>query len=156
MGASGAVDDARTVSRSVRVEASPAVVFDLLTDPARHSEFDGSGTLRGSLSAPERLRLGSRFGMRMRIGLPYTIRNTVVEFEQDRLIAWRHFNGHRWRYELEPSEAGTTVTETFDWSTARTARLLEMAKVPPRNARAVERTLERLRQVVDGECEPHT
>jgi hypothetical protein len=67
---------------------------------------------------PEPLRLGTKFGMNMKIGVPYLITNTVVEYEQDRLIAWRHWGRHRWRYELEPVEGGTEVTESFDWSTA--------------------------------------
>ena len=53
------------------------------------------------------------------MGVPYLTKNTVVEYDEDRLIAWRHLGKHRWRYELEPVEGGTKVTETFDWSTAR-------------------------------------
>ncbi|WP_342788504.1 hypothetical protein [Saccharopolyspora dendranthemae] len=68
----------RAVSRSVDVSAKPHEVFDLLADPHQHSTFDGSGSVRGRLSGPDRLALGSRFGMRMRIGVAYTIRNTVV------------------------------------------------------------------------------
>ena len=40
--------------------------------------------------------------MDMKKGAPYKIKNKVVEFEPDRLIAWRHVGLHRWRYELEP------------------------------------------------------
>lgn len=107
--------------------------------------------MRGRLSGPDRLTLGSRFGMRMRIGVTYTIRNVVVEHAPDRLIAWRHFNGHRWRYRLEPLDEGRTrVIEVFDWSTARIPRLLEWIDAPRKNARAIERTLERLKEVVEG------
>ncbi|TWF95450.1 hypothetical protein [Saccharopolyspora dendranthemae] len=67
------------------------------------------------------------------------------------MIAWRHFSGHRWRYRLEPlDEDRTRVTETFDWSTARTPRLLEWMRAPQKNARAIERTLERLKSIVDA------
>ena len=48
--------------------------------------------------------------------VPYRITNTVVEFEPDARIAWRHFAGHRWRYELEAVDGGTRVTESFDIS----------------------------------------
>lgn len=143
------------MSRSVDVAATPPEVFDLLADPHQHSAFDGSGSVRGRLSGPHRLALGSRFGMRMRmrmrIGVAYTIRNTVVEYETDRVIAWRHASGHRWRYRLEPlDEHRTRVTETFDWSTARTPRLLEWMRAPQRNARAIELTLERLKGIVEA------
>ena len=110
---------ARQVSRSIEIDAPPSTVFDLLADPRRHPDFDGSGTVRSAISGPSRLSLGARFGVAMRIRLPYRISNTVVEFEEDRRIAGRHFGRHGWRYELTPTDAGgTRVTETFDWSTS--------------------------------------
>jgi hypothetical protein len=83
--------------------------------------------------------------MRMRLGLPYTILNTVVEFEEARLIAWRHFSGHRWRWQLaDLGDGRTEVTETFDWSTARSPRVIELLGFPARNRRGIEVTLDRL------------
>lgn len=144
-------ETARAVARSIDVAARPNRVFDILADPRQHSAFDGSGTVRASTSGPDRLTLGSRFGMRMRRGLPYAISNTVVEYEQDRLIAWRHFFGHRWRYVLEPlDEDRTRVVEVFDWSTARIPGLLERTKAPQGNTRAIEQTLVRLKNLVEA------
>jgi uncharacterized protein YndB with AHSA1/START domain len=135
----------RQISDSRTVAAPADRIFDLLADPARHAELDGSGSVRGSLGGPRRLELGSRFGMRMRIGLPYTIKNTVVEFEEGRLIAWRHFSGHRWRWQLRDLGDGRTeVTETFDWSTARSPRAIELLGFPSRNRGGIEATLDRL------------
>lgn len=134
-----------------RVVAAPAErVFEVLADPAQHPAIDGSGSVRASRTAePERLALGARFGMSMRIGLPYAITNVVVEFEEGRRIAWRHFGGHRWRWELEPVDGGRTrVTETFDWSTSHAPWLLELAGAPARNRRAIEATLDRLADYV--------
>ncbi|GGS26402.1 hypothetical protein GCM10010171_19880 [Actinokineospora fastidiosa] len=92
-----------------------------------------------------RLKLGDRFGMDMKMGLPYKIRNTVVEFEEGRLIAWRHFYGHRWRWQLKDLGDGRTeVTETFDWSTARIGLLLEWVRFPGKNLKSIRATLERL------------
>jgi hypothetical protein len=135
----------RSVSKSVIVAASPAEIFDLLADPKRHAELDGSGSVKSSISGPARLSLGAKFGMGMRVGLPYLIRNTVVEFEENRRIAWRHFGRHVWRYELEPVEDGTRVTETFDWGPALVPRALELANIPQQNAKSITKTLERLR-----------
>lgn len=134
----------RSLSRSAVVAAPPAQVFDLLADPRRHSEIDGSGTVKGVVSGPDRLSLGARFGMRMHLGLPYVIRNEVVELVPDRRIAWRHLGHHVWRYELEPVEGGSRVTETFDWSRARSPRALELLGIPARNARSIDATLDRL------------
>jgi uncharacterized protein YndB with AHSA1/START domain len=132
----------------VVVAAPPEAVFDLLADPARHPELDGSGTVQGRRSGPARLALGARFGMRMRLGVPYAITNEVVEFEEGRRIAWRHLGHHVWRWELAPVPEGTRVTETFDWDVARSPRALELAGVPARNARSIEATLARLPQVL--------
>ncbi|MFD2396113.1 SRPBCC family protein [Prauserella oleivorans] len=94
---------------------------------------------------PRRLEPGSRFAMDMRVGVPYRLTTTVVEYEQNRLIAWRHFFGHRWRWELDPDGDGrTAVTETFDWSTTRLPFLLDRTPLPTRNRAGIERTLERL------------
>lgn len=98
---------------------TPAEVFDHLTHPANHVP-DGSRShpsVVGPIGASRLTAKGDRFGMRMTWnGLPYRITNTVVEFEADRRIAWRHFGGHRWRYELEQVGDGTRVAESFDLS----------------------------------------
>ncbi|GLY50222.1 SRPBCC family protein [Lentzea sp. NBRC 102530] len=136
----------RSVSVSAVVPAPAAGIFDLLAAPAKHPLIDGSGTvLAPREGAPERLAVGSTFGMDMKIGVGYRIENTVVEFEEDRLIAWRHFNGHRWRWRLTPlADGGTEVTETFDWSTARVPLLLDLSPIPRRNKASMRRSLERL------------
>jgi uncharacterized protein YndB with AHSA1/START domain len=134
----------RAVSASATVAAPPEALFALLADPHRHHELDGSGTVRRAVSGPRRLRLGDRFGMRMRIGLPYRVTNRVVEFTPDRRIAWCHFARAIWRYELDPVEGGTRVTETFDWSGSPFARGIERLGWPARNARSIAATLSRL------------
>jgi uncharacterized protein YndB with AHSA1/START domain len=135
----------RSISVSRVVNASPAAVFDVLADPAGHARIDGSGQVVAARPGqPTRLSLGAKFRMDMKQGLPYRITNTVVEFEEDRRIAWRHFGGHVWRYELEPVPEGTRVTETFDWTTSRTTWFIERMRYPERHVEHMERTLERL------------
>ncbi|HVL84762.1 MAG TPA: SRPBCC family protein [Pseudonocardia sp.] len=138
----------RRVTASTVVAAPPAEVFALLADPHRHHEFDGSGTVRAAVSGPRRLALGDRFGVHMRIGLPYRITNEVVEFEQDRRIAWCHFARARWRYDLEPVDGGTRITETFDYGGSRYPRAIELARFPQGNAKSIRGTLRRLREIL--------
>jgi len=138
------------VSRSIVVDAPPATLFEILTDPRKHPVIDGSGSVQATVSGPERLSLGSRFGMRMRIGIPFFISNKVVEFETDRLIAWRHLGRHRWRYELDPvGDGATRVTETFDYSMAPGRLLLHVSPFPARNATGIEATLKRLKSLAE-------
>ena len=143
-------DKKRAVQAQRVIAASPDVIFDLLADPSRHAEIDGSGSVQKAKDgSPQRLALGAKFGMDMKIGLPYSIKNEVVEFEEDRRIAWRHAGHHIWRYELEPVEEGTRVTETFDWATSRAPWALELMRAPERNRKAMESTLVRLAAVVE-------
>jgi uncharacterized protein YndB with AHSA1/START domain len=140
-----------------RVIAAPAEkIFALLADPTRHREFDGSGTVRDAAEAPARVGLGSTFGMGMRIGLPYKMTNTVVEYEENRRIAWQPrpaypligllVGGRIWRYELEPVEGGTLVRESWDISQENVKRKLEPLRGMTRTNMA--KTLERLERLV--------
>jgi hypothetical protein len=134
------------VSRSVVVNAPADEIFNLLADPARHHEIDGSGTVTAvHPDSPKRLSLGVQFGMQMKLGAPYKITNTVMEFDEGRRIAWRHLGHHVWRYELEPLPDGTTkVTETFDGTVARVPLALKLINAGKRNAEAIEQTLANL------------
>jgi uncharacterized protein YndB with AHSA1/START domain len=142
------------VSVSRVIKASPEVIFDVLADPAKHAEIDGSGMVQQLRGEGSRLELGSKFGMDMKFGpMPYRISSTVVEFEENRLIAWAHLGKHRWRYELEPTEVdgepATEVTETFDWSTAVVPKAIEVAGYPKKHPPSMDATLERLAQLVE-------
>lgn len=140
----------RSVSRSVLIDAPASSVFAVLADPRRHPDFDGSGSVKATIKGPERLAKGDRFGMRMRLGIPYAITNEVVEFEQDQLIGWRHLGHHVWRYELAPEGSSTRVTETFDWSTSRAPKVLELISYPAKNAVNIEKSLVRLKGLLES------
>lgn len=143
----------RIVSASHEVDAPAAEIFDLLADPAKHHLIDGSDTVvEGHPDNPSRLSLGAKFGMKMKLGVPYRITNEVVEFEEDRVIAWRHFGHHVWRYELEPlSDSRTKVTESFNWGVARVPVFYEWAGYPAKHQVNIEQTLNRLAAVMTGE-----
>jgi hypothetical protein len=142
-----------SVSRVIRAPAQR--IFDLLADPKMHPVIDGGATVRSPRGDnPERLSLGAKFGMNMKIGTPYPIVNTVVEFEEGKRIGWCHFAKAVWRYELEPVDGGTKVTETFDPTAARPGvngfvRLF-FAK---RNRVGMAKTLERIEEQLNGASE---
>ena len=149
-------DDAQ-VSDTIDVQAPPEVVFAILADPRQHSRIDGSGSVGSVISAPDRLTAtGQAFTVRMKLfGVPYLIRNRVVEFEAGRRIAWRHFTANRWRYELAPTaDGGTQVTETFDMSRADrvTTAVVRAAKFPERNREGITGTLERLKKAAEADA----
>jgi uncharacterized protein YndB with AHSA1/START domain len=152
-------DEPAVVSVSRRIAASPSTIFDLLTDPRRHVDIDGTGMLRGPQDDARLSGVGMVFLMNMNndeFG-DYVMKNTVVEFETNSLLAWapeRHDVSsdspwrHRWRFRLEPDgNDATIVTEEFDLTHSP-----DVAKRILRNGERwradMERTLETLNSVV--------
>jgi hypothetical protein len=150
------MSDTESVERVIPAPAED--IFALLADPRRHCEIDGSGTVRDAIEGPERLTLGSTFGMGMKMGMRYSMVNEVIELEENRRIAWqtrptnaiagRLAGGRIWRYELEPAEGGTLVRETWDISQERVKALV--APLRKKTAQNMAATLERIEQVVAG------
>lgn len=134
--------DEKTASATGIVDASPADVFDFIRRPANHAEISGDGSVRGSRSGADVLGPESRFRMTMRRGVPYRMSSKVVEFDENRVIAWCHFGGHRWRWELEPTDDGKTkVTETFDGTTSRAPIVLKLMGLPKGHVPNVEKSI---------------
>ena len=154
--AAGSTRDVATVERVIAAPA--ATIFALLADPTRHHEIDGSGTVVAAEEASQQLSLGAKFGMSMKMGIGYSMENTVIEFEKDRLIAWqprpsnplmRCFVGGRiWRYELVPQGDGTLVRESWDIRQERMP--FSVRPMRSRTVDAMTKTLERLAVVVEG------
>jgi uncharacterized protein YndB with AHSA1/START domain len=149
-------DPADSVSVERVISAPPEKIFELLADPKSHRKFDGSDSVRDPKNAPDRLSLGATFDMAMKLGLPYTMTNEVVEFEEGRRIAWqprpkariaRNLGGRIWRYELEPVDGGTRVRETWDISQEKGMKGL-VRKGADHTRKNMEKTLERIDYLV--------
>ena len=150
-----------TVSR--RIGAPAGEIFQLLADPGRHGDLDGSGMVQGVVSGSVVSGVGDVFVMKMyfdELG-EYHMINHVVEYEPGRRIGWEpvagrgHPNaepgaerparwGQRWSFELTPAGPGATVvTEIFDCS-----RVPEDQRVDIDNGKiwveSMHRTLEHL------------
>src|SRR5579884_3049899 len=127
--------ESKRVEVSRRIEAPAAVIFELLADPQRHVEFDGSSMAREAIFDHPISRVGDTFTMKMhRLGDDYLMINYVVEFEPGRRIFWEPAPGdpsraegndpskvgipagYRWGYTLAPAgDDATVVTEVFDY-----------------------------------------
>ena len=133
------------------VSAAPGLIFEVLADPRQHSKIDGSGSVKAArVSAPPRLSLDAKFAMDMKIGVPYKMTNTVVEFEENRRIAWRHLGGHIWRYILEPVDGGTKVVEQFDYNGSKSVLILKLRGSMKSNEKFMTKTLENLEKHLAG------
>ncbi len=147
--------DVVSVERVIPAPASE--IFDLIADPSRHRDIDGSGTVRDPRGPSERLQLGSRFGMSMVMGVPYAMQSTVIEFEEGRRLAWqtrgptaigRLVGGRIWRYDLEPVEGGTLVRESWDISQESPLTKPAVRRAGKATARNMTATLERIAQLL--------
>ncbi len=150
------MSDVETVERVIA--APPEAIFALVADPRRHHDIDGSGTVREAKDTPERLTLGSKFGMSMHWGIGYSMVNEVIEYSENRRIAWqtrvdsgiagKFVGGRIWRYELEPVDGGTRVRESWDISQEK----LKFAVTPmrARTRKNMEQTLARIDSLVTG------
>ena len=140
-------------SARIAINAPAEKIFAILSNPHRHKEIDGSHTIQENISGPDKLVLGSKFGMKMRLGVNYRIKNTVVEYQENSLIAWRHVGRWIWRYELvNIGPQMTQVTETFDASCAPliAKAWLSFRKAYPWTQKAVAKTLVRLKSTCEG------
>ena len=136
----------------IEINAPASEIFDIIADPYRHPEFDGSGTVKKGFSGPHRLSKGVTFGMDMKMGFPYKIKNTVEEFDGPTRIAWRHAGRHRWRYELRAIDDNSTeVTETFDGSTALFPPALNLMNAYENNQKAILKSLVRLKSLAESD-----
>ena len=129
-------DESKLIKASLRIQAPAGLIFQILANPQRHKDFDGSGMLRGAVLDRPISEVGDTFTMKMhRLGDDYLMLNYVVEFEPDRRIFWEPAPGdssraegndpskvgipagYRWGYILTPDvDDSTVVTEVFDYS----------------------------------------
>jgi hypothetical protein len=145
------------------INTTPDKIFDILARPSRHPELDGSNTVKKvNSSSPEPLKLGDKFNMSMKLGIPYFMINTIVEYEENRKIAWQPkapgifgkiAGGRIWRYELEPtSDNKTLVRETWDITqeiNPMSKNLLLKDLTQKKIVDAIEKTLENLAKFFD-------
>tara|TARA_Y100001970_G_scaffold107994_1_gene135060 strand:+ start:3855 stop:4316 length:462 start_codon:yes stop_codon:yes gene_type:complete len=145
----------KSISASVVVPYSRSQIFDVISNPRLHSEFDGSESVKGLVNGGPLNAVGDSFKAKMKMwGIRYRVKSTVVEYEKDHLIAWAHLGKHRWRYKLDDVPDGTRITETFDWSYSVFPRLIEVAGYPESHPENIERTLQRLANFLANNAQP--
>jgi len=110
------------------IEADPAAIFAILSDPQGHVVIDSSGMLLDADGDPV-TAVGDTFVVHMdREALndyplgKYDVTVEITAFEADREIAWTILGqldppiGHVYGYTLEPVDGATLVTSYYDWS----------------------------------------
>jgi hypothetical protein len=111
------------------INADPAAIFAILSDPQGHVAIDSTGMLQSADGEPVSA-VGDTFVVHMdreslndypELGR-YDVTVTIAVYEPDTEIAWtilgqiRPQIGHVYGYRLEPAPDGTLVTSYYDWS----------------------------------------
>jgi uncharacterized protein YndB with AHSA1/START domain len=143
----------RVVSASREIAAPASAIFELIADPADQPRWDGMDNLKRADPGQRVRAVGEVFTMHLLRG--GVRENTIVEFDEGRLIAWRpnvpgkRPPGHLWRWELEPiDDERTRVTHTYDWT-----ELTDRSRFPRARKTTVERldaSLERLAHLAEN------
>lgn len=145
------------VSRTIN--ASSKDLFDLLTLPARHREFDGSGMVRSDERTQRISKVGDVFAMNMHNEErgDYRMLNHVTAYAENERVGWQPIPegqegdpaGWQWVYELRSVDAGTTeVTLTYDWSKVDDPKLVSI--FPAVDESQMEESLNLLASAVSG------
>lgn len=126
------------------IGASPAQVFTVLADPARHCDTEPGDWVRDAIDPKPITGAGQIFAVNMFLpaaGGHYVMHNLVTEFDQDRTIAWlpgqldehgQHApGGWWWRYDLAPNGDQTDVTLTYDWTDTPQSFRDQIGGMPP-------------------------
>lgn len=150
--------DPAMISAETVLRAAASDVYALIADPARHTELDGGGSVRGLISGgtPE-LREGDTFTEKMFLGYPYRMSPTVVRAEKNQALSWRMPADHYWTWEISDNHDGTvTVRETWDASEAKIFGFIPAVPVFraigafARNRRNIALSLAKLHRTFEG------
>jgi uncharacterized protein YndB with AHSA1/START domain len=110
------------ISVSVDVDASPEIVWGLVSDLARMGEWSPECTgvkWAGAAPGPAGPSVGAVFKGKNRIGIRrWSTKGTIVAAEPNRRIAWDiaaiGLPVARWSYTISPGDGGCRVTESWE------------------------------------------
>jgi uncharacterized protein YndB with AHSA1/START domain len=144
-----------TVQREIPAPAKE--LFDLLSNPHRHTDLDGSGFVRGLDRGDRITKVGQQFRMNMtgdHMGGEYQTDNVITGFDPDKMIAWqtapagKQPPGWEWLWELKPESADATeVTLTYDWRKVTDQALLDKVGFPLVSESQLEDSLNKLAEL---------
>ena len=132
------------VSRTI--EAPADAIFDIISNPKRHPEFDGSGSVRSADDTERITKTGEKFVMNMHreaMGGDYRTHNFVTAYDENKMVGWKPApegedgsapegpKGWEWLYELTPQGSDATeVSLTYSWSDVTDPELLKQIRFP--------------------------
>ena len=146
------------ISASRTIDAANEDIFDVLSNPERHAEIDGSGMVVSDDKTDRITAVGQVFRMNMnwdKMGGDYKTDNHVVGYDENKLLAWttapsgEQPPGWEWVWELTPQGSDSTeVTITYDWSSVTDKDVLAQVSFPAVSEEDLESSLANLAAAV--------
>lgn len=143
----------KVVSVELGIDAPAATVFELIADPTRQPEWDGSDNLGSAVAGQRVVEVGGSFITTLTKGVDRE--NHIVDFVEGSLIAWKPSEvggepfGQKWVWELEPTGEGSClVRHTYDWTELRDPQRLPRAQST--TAASLLASLKRLKALAEG------
>ncbi len=149
-------DKQMTATRTI--DASAGALFDVLSNPERHAELDGSGFVLSDEKSDRITGTGQVFTMNMtgdHMGGDYQTDNHVTGYDQNKMLAWKTAPagteppGWEWLWQLDQQGPDSTqVSVTYDWSHVTDKDLLSKITFPLVPQSALEDSLGHLAEAV--------
>ncbi|GAA1481724.1 SRPBCC family protein [Gordonia sinesedis] len=156
----GTMSETTSITVQRVIDAPADELFDVLTNPKRHADLDGSGFVRSDENGERIQQVGDTFTMNMEgphMGGEYKTDNRVTGYAKDKLVAWQTAPagteppGWEWVWELDAQGPDSTlVRHTYDWSKVTDTDLLQKVGFPLVSDKQLEDTLGRLAAQVAG------
>lgn len=157
----GGMTDDKQIKVQRTINASAPTVFDVLSNPHRHVEMDGSGFVRGLDRGDRITSTGQQFRMNMvgdHMGGEYQTDNIVSAFDENKMIGWKTAPagteppGWEWLWELESTGLDSTdVTLTYDWANVTDPGILSKVSFPLVSQDQLDDSVAKLAEIVDND-----
>lgn len=154
-------EPARTYQQSIVIAVTPDALYDVVSDITRTGEWSPVCTACWWDDEREAGQAGARFtGHNEQPGRTWETRSRVVAADRPREFAWVVGDDYvRWGYTLEPTPAGTTLTESWEFLPNGIAMFHDKygdeaaAQIDERTAQAhdgIPRTLAALKRIAEA------
>ncbi len=155
------MSDDKQIQVQRTINAPAASVFDVLSNPHKHEQLDGSGFVRGLDRGDRITKTGQQFRMNMtgdHMGGEYQTDNVISAFDENKLIGWKTAPagseppGWEWLWELKSSGSDSTdVTLTYDWANVTDPEILKLVSFPLVSEEQLDDSVAKLAEVVDND-----
>ena len=155
------MSDDKQIQVQRTINAPAASVFDVLSNPHKHEQLDGSGFVRGLDRGDRITKTGQQFRMNMtgdHMGGEYQTDNVISAFDENKLIGWKTAPagseppGWEWLWELKSSGSDSTdVTLTYDWANVTDPEILKLVTFPLVSREQLDDSVAKLAEVVDND-----